>query len=1166
MPVSTRSQARSNKAESSSSSSAPPRQKRTAKKPQVKGEEPTQEEGRNVKQEPFLVPPPLPPTSNKVMTSTTSKKILKEKDQPKVVDNVEDADSTPSRAPPTKRAKSLKIPSTSTAVVPNNKKKVKTTAKSRVPSSAFAGRQPRLFDDSTSEEDIEMPPPRPPPPVIKKPQPEKKNVVATTTKAAAITQTSKTYSSRGSGGTVSQDNTKLKMTCTVSLSPLRQKLVPAKNLSQAAQEPTPTVEKKQLPPPQPEKKQLRSRKGRFQEGEGTKNVIKVVEELKKVAPVVKVDETTTTSQPGRQLRTRNADHKAVTAAAATTTKRAFLPGELDNVDPGALASNCRMAAGHMIEVFQHYEKTQKIFAKRGEEIRKNFETSLRELRSRKAQQAQQIDDKPKEVVEKPAKTKVKEEEPPIANEDEGDDAGSESMFESEESEESEDEQESAIFEKSEQESESESEEESELEEAEKSESVDDEPTPKIEVSPPVENVANTLQKLQLTEDLKIKSLSPNNIPLRRSSRKTQPVPDSKTSYGSSNETTAGKSSSIPLTNQQTFIAANPAVKRARAQSNLLDSEDELNFQNEDDDDQLNKSVDLFSDATEDLLPAPPKTKTSSSSGRQFSNNITFDFAAKAERESIPVQPSKKFIYDPTEKNVLVSEMRRSARLASPLPVSAPAATTSTVDLEEQDEEDVFVDVFEKSIMLDEEDEPKVEVAPPKPPTPSHVGKLYAPDETILTPMNATFVTDTIVPDKSKKFVTLNETVSLSSIGPEPSSGKFTNLNVTVTLPESGSRFGKFTALNETVSIPGGSTFGNHVPKFQEFNSSRHQASTLDILEEEDDTEFATPSAYPKSLLPESVAKIDKKKKETSTSSSSSSSSSSFKSAVSSFQQPKKVMPAIVTAKKLDIIKKREEDAQRNRAENLKKKQEFQKKKNEEWKQKTDKIKLEQEKLSAAAAVKKNIVPNPAFSAVGNVNSKPVIGMSKLPPKVPIQQHGPPPPTSSNYNFNFGNAPPGMNNRLLDNIGGFKASGPMKSYIKQKPGLQPSTSTGRSMPIMGHYPPPMSTFSNVRTPNKSDTTRGLPDDLFKTPGNMNASISFLDSTVDSGPGNSYDITMYEDLDEELKHRENKSVPAWANDKLEIPVLLFKQLDASKIKGVGFPFPNVKPGYRLFNVRR
>lgn len=103
------------------------------------------------------------------------------------------------------------------------------------------------------------------------------------------------------------------------------------------------------------------------------------------------------------------------------------------------------------------------------------------------------------------------------------------------------------------------------------------------------------------------------------------------------------------------------------------------------------------------------------------------------------------------------------------------------------------------------------------------------------------------------------------------------------------------------------------------------ASTLDILEEEDDTEFATPSAYPKSLLPESVAKIDKKKKETSTSSSSSSSSSSFKSAVSSFQQPKKVMPAIVTAKKLDIIKKREEDAQRNRAENLKKKQEFQKK-------------------------------------------------------------------------------------------------------------------------------------------------------------------------------------------------------------------------------------------------
>jgi hypothetical protein len=43
------------------------------------------------------------------------------------------------------------------------------------------------------------------------------------------------------------------------------------------------------------------------------------------------------------------------------------------------------------------------------------------------------------------------------------------------------------------------------------------------------------------------------------------------------------------------------------------------------------------------------------------------------------------------------------------------------------------------------------------------------------------------------------------------------------------------------------------------------------------------------------------------------------------------------------------------------------------------------------------------------------------------------------------------------------------------------------------------------------------------------MSFLDTTSDSGPGSSYDITLYEDLDEELRHRENKKVPEWAKNR-------------------------------------
>ncbi|OXA51216.1 hypothetical protein Fcan01_14526 [Folsomia candida] len=438
--------------------------------------------------------------------------------------------------------------------------------------------------------------------------------------------------------------------------------------------------------------------------------------------MVLVDEktTTTTMQLGRQLRARNPD-QAVTAVAPTTTKHVFLPGELDNLDPGTLAYECVQAAGHMIKVFQ----TQQIFAS-------IFSSSLEE---------------------------------------------------------------------------------------EESESVDHEPNQKIEpLPPPVESVANTLQRLQLTEDLNMKS------------RK-----NSKTICGSSNETTARRSPSVPLTNQQTFIAANPAAKRVRAQFNLLDSKDGLHSQNEDD--KLNKSVDIFSDA-EDLLPAPPKNKTSL--GRQFSNKITFDFATTSERESIPVQPSKKFIYDPTEKNVLVSEIRRSARLASPHPVSAPAATT-------------------------------------------------------------------------------------------------------------------------------------------------------------------------------------------------------------------------VEAKK-SIRSQWAQNAPRKRAESVKKRRETCKKFNDEWQQKVSRIKLN--RLTAA---------------------------------------------------HIGHPPPRISHRVWDNVGGLKPRRHVNSMMKHQ-----------------------GQFSNVRT-------------LF-----------------DSEPGNSYEITRYEDFDEELKHREDKVVPAWVNDKLEIQILLFKQLDATKIKR--FPFPSVKQGYRLFNTGR
>lgn len=51
--------------------------------------------------------------------------------------------------------------------------------------------------------------------------------------------------------------------------------------------------------------------------------------------------------------------------------------------------------------------------------------------------------------------------------------------------------------------------------------------------------------------------------------------------------------------------------------------------------------------------------------------------------------------------------------------------------------------------------------------------------------------------------------------------------------------------------------------------------------------------------------------------------------------------------------------------------------------------------------------------------------------------------------------------------------------------------------------------------------------FRTPGGAHGH-SFLDQTTDSGPGNSYDITLYEDLDEDLNHRKDKPVPEWAKN--------------------------------------
>jgi len=55
----------------------------------------------------------------------------------------------------------------------------------------------------------------------------------------------------------------------------------------------------------------------------------------------------------------------------------------------------------------------------------------------------------------------------------------------------------------------------------------------------------------------------------------------------------------------------------------------------------------------------------------------------------------------------------------------------------------------------------------------------------------------------------------------------------------------------------------------------------------------------------------------------------------------------------------------------------------------------------------------------------------------------------------------------------------------------------------------------------------PDESFKT-----ASNSFLDATTEHL--SSYDITLYEDLDDDLKHRENKTIPNWAADSKLIPM--------------------------------
>ncbi|CAG7827641.1 unnamed protein product, partial [Allacma fusca] len=101
------------------------------------------------------------------------------------------------------------------------------------------------------------------------------------------------------------------------------------------------------------------------------------------------------------------------------------------------------------------------------------------------------------------------------------------------------------------------------------------------------------------------------------------------------------------------------------------------------------------------------------------------------------------------------------------------------------------------------------------------------------------------------------------------------------------------------------------------------------------------------------------------------------------------------------------------------------------------------------------------------------------------------------------------------------------------------------------------------PSKKPVAKPFVDDIFDVTGDDDSFMTVADKTLDTSMNvNTYDITVYEDLDENMEHRANKRIPDWANDRTQLNRSLFMQQPAllGVIRKPVFPQKNI--GYKLF----
>ncbi|ODN00784.1 Protein piccolo [Orchesella cincta] len=382
------------------------------------------------------------------------------------------------------------------------------------------------------------------------------------------------------------------------------------------------------------------------------------------------------------------------------------------------------------------------------------------------------------------------------------------------------------------------------------------------------------------------------------------------------------------------------------------------------------------------------------------------------------------------------------------------------------------------------------------------------------------------------------------------------------------------------------------PIIQESAASRtfvKEPPSLAVVLEEEDEKIARLSKQ--NGLVHQTGKPIKEVKKGISSSSSSSSNSSMKSAVS---QPcllskhklaagsNKNGPSHGSTGKLHDVHKSKplEDAERRRQELLSQKVEQQKKKNEEWKKKAEKNNLEEAKKQKEEArrlkekaemeeakkqkeearrLKEKAEMEEAKKLKEKAEKMQMEEAKKLKEKAEKMQMEEAkklkekakilPPSSSSSNLlkkptqfaKTNTADVGSVFVKPKTVGMGMGSKVLGIGAAGGPKVLPSFPKG---PFQKPPPPPPATDYEM-------------DESFKT-----ASNSFLDATME-GHLSSYDITVYEDLDEDLKHRENKTIPKWASDKEALKEALFSMV---LLQDYQFKIPNCFPkpdkNFRLF----